>query len=87
MPDDVTDHVIASSELRVHLGAYSDQTTWDGVHKRVIVCHQSNDDRLDLSPGRLASATALGYLARANGNLVANLEATFEDGSASDATL
>lgn len=85
--DDVADHVIATRELRIDLSADSDQTAWDGIHELVVVSHESDDHRLNLSPGRLTSATTLRDLTGTNGNLVTNLQATLQDSAAGHTTL
>ena len=36
--DNVADHVIGTSELRVDFHTHSDQPTWDGKHQVVLIC-------------------------------------------------
>lgn len=85
--DDASNHVVGAGKLRVNLSSHSDKTAWNGIHQLVVVGHQSNDNRLNLSPRRLARLLALSDLSRANRNLVAHFEATLEDSSSCNTTL
>ena len=87
MTDDVADHVITTSELRVDLCADSDETTWDSIHELIVIRHQGDDHGLNFGPSLLTSSAALRDLARTNGDLIADLEAALQDGASSDTTL
>ena len=82
--DNAPDHVVRAGELRVNLGAHGDQPAWDGVHQIVVVGFERHHDRLDLGPGCFTRSLALGDLTGADGDFVADLEAAFENGAASD---
>jgi len=87
MSDDLSYERILSSDEWINLHTYTDKTTWDGVHKLILICFKRGDDRLDFSPLDGTSPLVLGDETWSDGYLVTNLEHTLEDSTASDTTL
>ena len=44
MTNDVADHVIRASELRVNLGSNGEQSTWNGIHEVIVISLNRHDN-------------------------------------------
>ena len=84
MTNHLADHVIRARELWVNLCSNGDEAAWDCIHQLVVIRLERHDHRLDLGPCCLASALALSNFTGADGDLIANLEASLQDCATSD---